>query len=364
MEYDIVLTDTIGWWPCDAATITRKLESAKGKPVNIYIESLGGDVCDALKMFHAIRHHGQCTAYIHGLTASAATIIAMGAQRIVASPYSLILIHRASQFVPIGWEGFNADEIEAAIEQMQSIKDDLQRVDELIASVYAGRSGKPATEMLDYMQKADWLYPADAKEIGIIDEVEDFDAPAENQRDIRVAAWGLPKLPTGYAAAADQKPGLFQRVKQYVDGLFHKEEEVATFGIGEDAEPQDIIDTNNTTTMNQDYQSINNALNIEGVEVNDAGEAVMSAENLSALNNALAQAAEREADLQQQLTTANETISGLQNEVQDLTAQVENLNNADGAETTEIEQNEGEPEEKENSAKMLNDAYNALKGLI
>ena len=98
MEYDIYINDTIGY-PISAAYVKGLLQDYKDKPCNVYISSFGGAVADALQIHQMFLEHGNVTAYVYGFTASAATIIAMGAKKIIMGEYALMLIHRCSNWV-------------------------------------------------------------------------------------------------------------------------------------------------------------------------------------------------------------------------------------------------------------------------
>ena len=99
--------------------------------------------------------------------------------------------------------------------------------------------------------------------------------------------------------------------------------------------------------MNENYTEINALLNIEGVEEQE-GNVRISAEQMTALNGALA---DRAAE-----------ISNLQNRVSELTEQVKNLQAQDGADTIATEGDDGNNIEDHTTA--ARDAFNALKGLL
>ena len=99
--------------------------------------------------------------------------------------------------------------------------------------------------------------------------------------------------------------------------------------------------------MNENYTEINALLNIQGVEEQE-GNVRITAEQMTALNGALA---DRAAE-----------ITNLQNRVAELTDQVKNLQAQDGDDTIATEGDEGNNVEDHTTA--AREAFNALKGLL
>ena len=69
MNYQIIIDDYIGdWWlDTDKASIRRKLESYKGKHVDMKISSLGGSLDDGLDIRQQLLDHGDVTCYLNVL---------------------------------------------------------------------------------------------------------------------------------------------------------------------------------------------------------------------------------------------------------------------------------------------------------
>ena len=95
MKYDIYINGSIGY-PFSASFIQDELAKVGDAPCTVYISSLGGSVVDALQIRQMFLEHGNVTVHLHGFVASAATIIAMGAKRIVMGEFALLLVHRCS----------------------------------------------------------------------------------------------------------------------------------------------------------------------------------------------------------------------------------------------------------------------------
>lgn len=176
--YNIDIDSYIGY-PISKGYVKSKLQPMKGKPCTVRINSYGGDVQTALDIRQQFIDHGQVTAYIIGMTASAATILAMGARKVVMSRYALMLVHPCSAAVS-AWGYYNKEELAKAIEQLRKTQADLKTLDRVVASIYAAKVGAHnAGSMAALMQEARWIGAEEALHLGLIDEID----PDEQQPD-------------------------------------------------------------------------------------------------------------------------------------------------------------------------------------
>jgi ATP-dependent protease ClpP protease subunit len=151
----------------------------KGKPCTVRINSYGGDVQTALDIRQQFIDHGQVTAYIIGMTASAATILAMGARKVVMSRYALMLVHPCSAAVT-NWGYYNKEELAKAIERLRKTQTDLKTLDRVVASIYAAKVGDSNVGKMEaLMHEARWIGAEEALRLGLIDEID----PDEEQPD-------------------------------------------------------------------------------------------------------------------------------------------------------------------------------------
>lgn len=209
-NYNIDIDSYIGY-PISAAYVKSKLLPLKGRPVTVRINSYGGDVMTALDIRQQFRDHGDVTAYIMGMTASAATILAMGAKKVIMSRYALMLVHPASAGVT-EWGMYNHDQLEEAINRLRHQQSTLDNIDSVIAAIYADHSAgrSDAKQMAEIMREARWLNADEALKAGLIDAIdEDESAPApqpisDHQREI-FAACGLP-IPVAEGLSAMSEP--------------------------------------------------------------------------------------------------------------------------------------------------------------
>lgn len=204
--YHIDIDSYIGY-PISKGYVKSKLQPMKGKPCTVRINSYGGDVQTALDIRQQFIDHGQVTAYIIGMTASAATILAMGARKVVMSRYALMLVHPCSAGVS-AWGYYNKDELAKAIERLRKTQTDLKTLDRVVASIYAAKVGDSNVGKMEaLMHEARWIGAEEALRLGLIDEIdpdeEQPDPAKEPMTDAQrehIVACGLP-VPTFGGAA-------------------------------------------------------------------------------------------------------------------------------------------------------------------
>lgn len=217
MKYDIYINADIGW-PISYEYVRSELSKLEGQDVNVYVSSLGGSLVHALKIRRLFIDHGRVTCHLHGFVASAATILATGAKRVLMGRHALYLAHLNSLPVDL-WGYHNTEDIERAIEELQNNKLDLDKIDSTVAGIYAARGSKTAEEFHAIMAKGLWLNAEEVLALGLADELAEDDsttfAAASAQGGYsaalrsKIAAYGLPHLPAAShdtAAITNHKP--------------------------------------------------------------------------------------------------------------------------------------------------------------
>lgn len=165
---ELYLYDAIGgWWSgITADWLRRELDGMKGSTtrLNIFVNSPGGDVFEAKAILSVLqRFKAEKVLYVDGLIASAATFIAMGADRIVTAPHATWMIHEA-------WGGAWGN---AAA--MREYADLLEMVSGDIAGIYATRTKQPVAKLKELMAAETWMTADEAKDLGFTDSVATFD---------------------------------------------------------------------------------------------------------------------------------------------------------------------------------------------
>ena len=172
MKYDLHIDGPIGYW-ITASSIRSKMEEIgrkDGEELTVRICSPGGSLSEGLAICALFRDHGNVHAYIQGMTASAATVLAMGAKKVSMSSESVILVHNAS-YMLLEWEQANKERLAEKQEEYETLRRDLSTLDGVMARLYAKRSGRSEEEMSSLMTDERWLSAEEALSLGLVDEI-------------------------------------------------------------------------------------------------------------------------------------------------------------------------------------------------
>lgn len=178
--FHLTLTGFVGGSQFNAASVRRCLDGYSGRHVDVMIDSFGGSLSEGLAISGAFRDHGDVTVHFRGMSASAATIAAMGAAHVEISPEAMMLVHKVSMEF-FDWADRNADQLEDFISALEKAKDELDALDAHVATIYAKRCKKPAKDMLALMKREMWLSPQEALDYGFVDEI----SQSENEEDFK-----------------------------------------------------------------------------------------------------------------------------------------------------------------------------------
>lgn len=260
MNYDIVIDGEIGY-PYSAEYVANKLKGKSGKPVTVRVDSYGGLVRDAIDIRRQFIDHGNVTCVVTGMTASAATLICTGAARTLIDPCALMLVHRCSSLVDI-FKSVNKKDIDKLTEGLDKTSADLDNIDNAMALAYAKKTKKTCEEMLELMDKSDWLSAETCVEIGLadalLDEVKAKDAAHAayaNHVLSGIAAAGLtmPAERLAFAAyhvdeATNEPTNTGKSIGQIIASLFTSS--TAAASAEADADENDAADDENAADEN------------------------------------------------------------------------------------------------------------------
>lgn len=140
------------------------LVQANGQPVEVDINSGGGDVFAGSEIYSALRAYslngGHVGVNIVGLAASAASVIAMAGDVVRITPVGQIMIHNAHI------NGASGD-----YRDMNHMSGVLQNVNQTLANAYRLKTGKSDVELLRMLDEETWLTPEQALLHGFVDEI-------------------------------------------------------------------------------------------------------------------------------------------------------------------------------------------------
>jgi len=156
-DNDQAFFDWIGWQGTSPSKLIKFLQST-ADPV-IRVNSTGGDLTSGATMFTRIKEHGNVTAIVDGIAASAASVLLMGAKTIKMSPAALLMIHNA-------WAGTEGD-----YREMASTADMLKTANAAMIAAYKMRTGMSEAELQSMMDADTYMSAEKALELGFIDEI-------------------------------------------------------------------------------------------------------------------------------------------------------------------------------------------------
>lgn len=336
MDYQLILDYVIGYGNCSKSYVRDVLAKHKGKPVNVLISSYGGLLSDGLDIMQQFRDHGDVTVYISGFTASAATVAAMGAKKVVMGKYSMFLIHKCSNYID-AWGSYNADQLQQLIDELVANKEQNDKIDVVLANLYADKCKKSVEDMKTILQEGKWLNAEEAKNIGFIDEISSFDEKINLTGDERRRIMNLGLSTDGLPTEDNPSwfTALIERLKAFANASL----------------PDNGEKLNNSTTMKK-FNSLGKVLNKEEFATADDGAVTMTGEEMQAVEDRLA-------SLENDINERDTTIAQRDERITELESQIENLQKQPGDETTDVLPVEDSLKVAEASKEM----YNAIKDI-
>lgn len=157
------------WGGVSSKMFKKELDALDGvQKLEVRINSGGGDAFEGLAMHNMIRQF-KCDskiAYVDALCASAATVVALGAQTISMADESWFMIHRSATFA-FG----NANDIAHTLEL-------LQKVDQQLIRIYDTKTSLGTKKIEAMLDDETWMTAQEAVDYGFVDEIT---APAETR---------------------------------------------------------------------------------------------------------------------------------------------------------------------------------------
>jgi ATP-dependent Clp protease protease subunit len=145
----------------------RELANESNRPINLYINSAGGNVTDGLAIHDAIRHivsRGiEVTIIVQGMAYSMGSVVLQAASegRRLTFPHSWIMIHEPAKWA--GWQSTTA-----AAQHLERLK----QMQDQIYKILSSRSGKPLRQIIKDTKRTDFYLDAKkALEYGLVDAV-------------------------------------------------------------------------------------------------------------------------------------------------------------------------------------------------
>lgn len=155
-----VIGETWDGYGITARRVGALLRTAGEREIVVNINSPGGDVFEGLAVYNLLRgYKGDVTVRVVGLAASAASIIAMAGDRVEIARAGFLMIHNT-------WVYAVGDRNDLA-----TVAGQLGAFDEVMADLYATRSGIDAAEIAKMMDRETWISGRAAIDQGFADQL-------------------------------------------------------------------------------------------------------------------------------------------------------------------------------------------------
>ena len=282
-QYHLHLKGQVGGYDFDRNYVDYVLARNEGKPVHVLIDSLGGSVATALSIASAFKRHGDVTVHFVGMNASAATVASLGAKHISIDSSAMYLVHKCSMEF-FEWGNLNADQLAQLVDHCEDAINDLNKLDNNIAAMYAAKTSKPQADLLNLMK--------------------------EVASAMAAAGMPIPNVPT------ESKETAFARFLASIASLFKSRGDAPVTAaadpaasVNEEIEtPQTIESTDSisnqtkeaVTVMNRSYELLGKVLQVEGFAMGENGVTLTEAQ-MQAIEDALSARDRQNADLTAQV---------------------------------------------------------------
>lgn len=147
-------------WSETTSELAAFLSANAGK-LKVVINSYGGDASQGAAIFAMLAERsGDVTAHIVGVAASAASLAAMGAGKIVMHSAAHFMIHE-----PYTW-------IEGTADEMRRAADDMDKFTATYARAYATATGNSVEQVRAWMKAETWLSAEEALALNFCDGID------------------------------------------------------------------------------------------------------------------------------------------------------------------------------------------------
>lgn len=160
---EVYVYGEIGAWGITANQFIQDLKAVDDgtSPVVVAFNTIGGDLFEGLAIHNALRRLGaRCTARVDALAASAGSVAACGAHKLVMSSTSMLMIHN-----PWTWASGDAEDFRKVADVLD------QTLEAIIAAYKAKAPDIDEVELRRLVNEETWLTANEAHALGLADEV-------------------------------------------------------------------------------------------------------------------------------------------------------------------------------------------------
>lgn len=165
-EHVMVISGAIGesGWFYDATSaqdVRNALDGVKASTIRIKLNSGGGDAMDGIEIMNYLKDlDAHVIVEVTALAASAASILAMGADEVIMRDGATLMIHEASTFA----YGTKSD--------IQKTMNALEAIDKSLVDIYVNKTGLSSEEISGMLKAETWLTGPEAVEKGFATSME------------------------------------------------------------------------------------------------------------------------------------------------------------------------------------------------
>lgn len=157
----VYILDEISPWGSGARQFADTVAKLDVNQIELHINSPGGSFAEGIAIMNMLHDHkATVTAQVDGLAASAASIVAMGADTVTMKPGSQMMIHEGSGLV----YGPMAD--------MLKMAQILEKTNSQMAAIYADKAGGDPALWREAMNQETWYTDQEAVDAGLADSLD------------------------------------------------------------------------------------------------------------------------------------------------------------------------------------------------
>ena len=153
----------------DSFQITKEINGLDVDTINVFINSYGGEVAEALAIYSALkRHSASVHTYCDGFACSAATIIFCAGDVRTMGSIALLMIHNCMSYI-----GY------ANSEEMRKAAEDNDKINQSSINAYLTVTSLSEEKITELMDNATWMTAKEALEYGFATEIADQEEDPE-----------------------------------------------------------------------------------------------------------------------------------------------------------------------------------------
>ncbi|MGG3383074.1 head maturation protease, ClpP-related [Heyndrickxia faecalis] len=169
-EHEMVISGAIGksgWFykATSAEDVRNALQDVTASTIRIKLNSGGGDTDQGVEIYNYLKDLDKYVIVeVTSLAASAASIIAMGADKVIMRIGSRMMVHEAATLAY------------GTKQEIKKTLNALETYDESIISIYQVKTGKTRDEIVKLIEAETWMTAEQAVSEGFADEIEQSSA--------------------------------------------------------------------------------------------------------------------------------------------------------------------------------------------